>query len=98
MGAKKLGFVLLALVAWSGAAHAAFLPVGGTLAPTPIEPDPLGGLILVNTTGPAAFAGTNFNGTLNTTVYKNDASNPFGLNALTFTYELHNNAVGSTNV
>ena len=63
------------------------LPAGGGLYPVPIEPDPVGGTLLAST-GPVPFAAATFSGTLTSQVFNNDLSNPFGLSALTFTYQL----------
>jgi len=55
------------------------------------EPDPFPGANQLATTGPIAFVAPTYTGTLESSVYNNDASNPFGPNGLTFTYLLHNN-------
>src|SRR5690349_17547233 len=60
---------------------------GSAQFPAVAEPDPVGAT-LVFSTGALPFASPTINGTLNSTVWRNDTSNPFGLNALTFTYEL----------
>jgi hypothetical protein len=53
------------------------------------KPDPLSNPLL--TTGAVFFAAPGYTGTLTSTVYDGDATNPFGLTALTFTYLLTNN-------
>lgn len=84
---------LLAVLLLAGTqAQAATLSVGGTLFPVPSEPDPVGATQLF-TTGPVAFASPGaFSGTLTSTVYNNDSSNPFGLDRMTFVYQLSNDA------
>jgi hypothetical protein len=54
------------------------------------EPDPIGGIVVAGGI-PVPFASATFSGLLTSTVLTGDASNPFGLNALTFTYLLSNN-------
>jgi len=68
--------------------QATLLPAGGILYPAPAGPLPGG----IPVDGPAhsPFATASFNGTLTSTVLTNDPTNPFGLNALTFTYQLQN--------
>jgi len=61
----------------------------GTLAPLPPEPDPVNGNAIAWSLNP--FTAPTFSGTLTTTVWAGDVSNPWG--GLTFTYELVNNAV-----
>ena len=60
---------------------------GGVQFPAVAEPDPIGAT-LVFSTGPLAFSSATLAGTLQSSAWINDASNPFGLLALTFTYEL----------
>jgi hypothetical protein len=74
----------------SGALHAAPLLPGSTQGAA-AENNPVGAT-LVFTTGFVPFATATFNGSLRSDVYTNDASSPFGLNALTFEYELINGA------
>jgi len=64
----------------------------GTAVPAVPGPDP--GVLAnqIATTGPIAFVAPTYTGTLESSVYNNDPSNPFGPNGLTFTYLLHNNA------
>jgi hypothetical protein len=85
----------LALVVISAPrASASFMAPGASL-PASGEPDPTGPPLFVASTGPVAFASGDYSGTLNSTVFTNDASSPFGLGSLTFTYLLTNDAVSS---
>src|SRR5205085_7763479 len=61
------------------------------------EPDPVGAS-LVFSTGPVAFSSATLAGTLRSSVWSNDASNPFGPNALTFTYELSAGATSAHDI
>ncbi len=70
-------------------ASAAVLSPGGTLFPAPGEPDPTGGVVVATQTIPFAIPGF-FDGSLTSTVIRGDTTNPFGANALTFTYQLTN--------
>ena len=97
---NRRGFSALCAAAFlfvgATAASAALLAPPNALTPAPGEPDPSPGAIQVATiTSPFAVPGT-FAGVLTTTAYRNDANNPFGLNALTFVYDLSNSAT-STN-
>src|SRR5688500_6797213 len=83
----------LGLVQFAGSALAAPL-LPNTSIPAVAEPDPVGATQLAST-GPVAFASATYTGSLTSSVFTNDSSNPFGPNALTFTYQLVNN-VGST--
>jgi len=78
----------------ASSALSALLPPGGSVVPNATA-SPAGATQLA-TTGNVAFTAlvdpAAYSGTLNTTVYRNDAANPFGLNGLTFTYLLTNNA------
>src|SRR5260221_373477 len=86
---------LCALVMVAGLAH-------GTLVPAPYSnfissaPD-IGGAFVA---GGAAlpFSTATFNGTLTSTVYQNDPSNPFGPGDLTFTYQLTNSVTSSDGI
>jgi hypothetical protein len=62
---------------------------GGIHFPAVAEPDPVGAT-LVFSTGPVAFSAATFAGTMTSNVFNNDATNPFGPNALTFTYSITN--------
>jgi hypothetical protein len=79
--------VLTILLVFASAAlvQAAPMNPGDTLFPAPGEPDPVGAA-LVASSGAQGFASANYTGTLTSNVYTNDASNPYGLGALTFTY------------
>jgi len=67
--------------------HAAPLAPGSSIA-APSQPDPTGGSLSLLNTISSPFSTTSFNGTLISSVYTSDTSNPFGLADLTFTYEL----------
>jgi len=84
---------VLAIVCMAAPVRAALLNIGGTLFPAPGEPDLPAGAVLLSTVGPTAFLATPpvFSGTLTSQVYRNDSTNPFGLNALTFAYRVANN-------
>jgi hypothetical protein len=75
-----------------GVLQASLLPPGG-IQNAPAENNPVGAA-LVFSTGLVPFASATFSGSLRSDVFTNDASNPFGPNALTFVYQLINN-VGS---
>jgi hypothetical protein len=75
---------------FSAVASAATLAPGTLLHPAPGEAGPTGGVILASTTLP--FVSPTYNGTLTTTVIRGESTNPFGANALTFTYVLTNGA------
>jgi hypothetical protein len=93
---KFFGFVaVLALMLCGASAQAALLNSGNTLFPAPGEADPVGGVVLSTLTTPFAVPGF-FTGSITTTVIRGDTTNPFGANALTFTYKL-NNAAASPN-
>jgi hypothetical protein len=87
-----LGMMLLA----NASAQAALLPVGGTLFPAPAGPGPSGGAVQLASTGFVPFVSPgSFSGTLRSSVFSNDANNPFGPNSMTFVYELSNDAVSN---
>jgi hypothetical protein len=87
--------VTLAALAFPAASQAALLPVGGApLVPTE-EAIPAGMTQVATLTSP--YAGIGFSGTLTSTVWTNDSSNPFGASRLTFTYQI-NNAASSVHV
>jgi hypothetical protein len=60
------------------------------LHPSPGEAGPTGGVVLATSSLP--FVSPTFTGTLTTTVIRGESTNPFGANALTFTYLLTNGA------
>jgi hypothetical protein len=74
----------------SASASAATLAPGTLLHPAPGEAGPTGGVVLATQTLP--FVSPTYNGTLTTTVIRGESTNPFGANALTFTYVLTNGA------
>lgn len=87
---------ILALAALVAACHltttavyAASLAVGSAVAASAeAKPDVASNQLL--TTGPVFFAAPGYTGTLTSSVYDGDATNPFGMTALTFTYLLTN--------
>lgn len=60
----------------------------------PGEADPGPGAVVVGGGLPVPFIAVSYSGTLTSTVWNNDPTNPFGLDALTFTYVI-TNAVAS---
>jgi hypothetical protein len=83
--------VVSLLLLASGSLQAAPILPGSIQSPVSAENNPVGAT-LVFSTGFVPFAAATFNGSLRSDVYTNDASNPFGPNALTFVYEITNNA------
>jgi hypothetical protein len=71
------------------AGHADPLVPGQTLSPPPLELGPSPDATVLFSTN-SAFQATDFAGTLFSTVWTNDASNPYG--GLTFTYEIQMNS------
>ena len=71
-------------------AYAVLLPAG-TAAFATAEAKPAVASNQLLTTGAVFFAAPGYTGTLTSTVYDGDATNPFGPTALTFTYLLTNN-------
>jgi hypothetical protein len=59
----------------------------------PAGSGPIGGTVELGTGLPVPFVSATFNGTLISTVYSGDSTNPYG--GLTFTYQLINNALPS---
>jgi hypothetical protein len=82
-----LGCAVVILCFQVNLGHAAPLAPGGSIS-APAESDPTGGSLSLLDTISSPFSTTSFNGTLISSVYSNDTSNPFGLGDLTFTYEL----------
>lgn len=80
------GLALALLCSQVSLSHAAPLAPGAFIAPAPAEPDPLGAILLGQINSP--FASLSFTGNLISSVYNNDLTNPFGLAALTYTYEV----------
>ena len=79
----------LSMALLSSLAQAAPLAPGALVFPMPIEPDPVGGVVLATSALP--FVSANYSGTLTSTVLSGDTSNPFvGSGGLTFTYVLSN--------
>lgn len=73
-----------------GVCQATAIAPGGIQDPASSEPDPTIGASLVYSTGPVNFTAGTFSGTLTSSVWSNDASSPYGLDRLTFTYEIEN--------
>ncbi len=67
----------------------------GAATVVPGEGDPAAGAVVVGGGLPVNFVAPTYTGTLTSTVWTNDASNPFGLNALTFTYVISNSALSA---
>jgi hypothetical protein len=84
-----LGISSLFVLQATSTLHAAPIVPGGVQFPAIAEPGPVGGTQLA-TTGPVAFSSATFNGFLTSSVFTGDTSNPFGLNGLTFVYQLVN--------
>jgi hypothetical protein len=89
--------VLAAVTGMASLSEAAPLTVGGTQFPVAAEAgQPAPGAVAQPGTGVALpFVGLGFSGTLTSTVWRNDSSNPAGPNALTFTYLLTNDATSA---
>jgi len=89
--------VMAAVIGMASLSEAAPLTVGGTQFPVAAEAgQPAAGAVIQPGTGVALpFVGLGFSGTLTSTVYRNDSTNPFGPNALTFTYLLTNDAASA---
>jgi hypothetical protein len=70
------------------ASSAALLPIGGVLFPAPVGPAPTGTIAA----GPLVsnFSAPTFTGVLTSEVFTNDPTNPFGLNDMTFVYQILN--------
>jgi hypothetical protein len=81
----RAGCAMALLCIQTNVSLAAPLAPGGSIAAPP-ELDPVGGSLLDTISSP--FATASFTGTLISSVYSGDTSNPFGLPDLTFTYEL----------
>ena len=87
---STLAVAAAGLLAASQLVLAAPLVPGGVQFPAIAEPDPVNATLLA-TTGPVPFSSPTFSGSLISSVFVNDASNPFGPTGLTFTYQLTNN-------
>ena len=88
------GLAIVSVIFCAAVAHADPLGVGQTLFPAPAQPDPVGATLVAGGV-PLGFASLNFSGTLTSSVLNNDASNPFGPNALTFTFLLANDGTST---
>ena len=87
---KSPMLVAVAALTIGSSASAALLTPGNALFPAPGEPDPVGGTVIANQTIPFNVPGF-FDGSLTSTVVRG-GNNPFGANALTFTYRIVNAA------
>ena len=87
---KSAMLVAVAALTIGISANAALLTPGNALFPAPGEPDPVGGTVIANQTIPFNVPGF-FDGSLTSTVVRG-GNNPFGANALTFTYRIVNAA------
>ena len=89
--------VAVALIAStvSPAQSAALVP-GSVLLPAAAEPDPVGATLLASTGAVPVVVPGAFTGTLTTSVYSPDPSNPLG--GLTFTYLLANDASSANSI
>jgi hypothetical protein len=76
----------------SGAWAVPLLP--DSAAAVPSEANPVGGDVLSTLTAP--FSMPTYTGTVKSTVLRNDSSNPFGLDRLTFVYELTNDSTSTS--
>lgn len=90
----------LSVAVCSSAAIADPLPVGGTVFPVSGVADAGGSL--VTSIGPQPFSTATFNGTLLSSVYMDDTSNPYDptgtLGLLTFTYLLSNSSTSADGI
>lgn len=77
-------------------AHGAALVPGSVLIPGAAEPDPVGATLITSTGAVPFVVPGSFTGTLTTTVYGPDPSNPLG--GLTFTYLISNDASSSNSI
>jgi hypothetical protein len=84
-----LAFPLLA----ASQANAALLLVGGLQSPAVSESEPHNATRLHG--GTVRFNGSGISGTLTSTVWTNDPTNPFGADKLTFTYLLTNDTAST---
>lgn len=87
------GLASIGLLAFAAAPLAQAAPLTGTppgfLSPVPVETDPQPGSTLIAGGTPTAFTGFGFSGVLTSSVLR---GNSFGPDALTFTYQLSNDA------
>jgi hypothetical protein len=85
-----LAMLVVAIHLTATPVYATPLAVGSAVV-APAEAKPDGASSLLFTTTPIPFSAPGYTGFLTSTVYDNDATNPFGPTALTFTYLLANN-------
>jgi PEP-CTERM motif len=81
-----VGCVMALLCFQTNVIHAQTPLAPGSSVTAGVDPGPVGGTLLDSI--PSPFATTSFTGLLTSSVYSGDASNPFGLGDLTFTYQL----------
>lgn len=86
---RKFALVILGVTTFGATGVQASLLSPGSSISLSSEAEPAGAALV--TTLAVPFAAPTFSGTLITTVWSGDTSNPFG--GLTFTYQLSNNAV-----
>lgn len=99
--AVRKGALGAAMLAFSAVpAQAALLNPGGTLFPAPAEANPAPGSVMLFSIPGQPFVATPavFSGTLTSEVWTNDSSNPYGLNAMTFTYRITSDATSINNI
>jgi hypothetical protein len=89
-----LAVLLSAMLVSSAPASASILAVGGTQFPVSAEEGPTSATLIAGGVA-VPFAGLQYTGELISAVYNNDTSNPFGMDKLTFTYELSNDATSA---
>jgi PEP-CTERM motif len=85
---RKSSVLLAVMAVGVCGANASLLAPGSSLTLTS-EAEPMGGTAIATLSTP--FVAPTFSGTLVTTVWSGDTSNPFG--GLTFTYQLSNNSI-----
>src|ERR1051326_7117414 len=92
---KAFGILLVAICCLVSLpiAQSALLNPGDTIFSSG-ENDPFPGAVAIVNPGavPVPFVAPSFSGTLTSQVWTNDATNPWGLGAYTFTYRIHNDA------
>jgi hypothetical protein len=72
--------------------QASSLVYGVTVSPVPVGSGPALGANVVLPTVSSTFTAPDYSGTLFSTIYNNDSSNPYGLGDLTFTYLIQMNS------
>jgi hypothetical protein len=97
---KSARFALVAtfLPLLCGVCQAVPIVPGSVQFPAAAEPNPTLGSSLVFSTGAVGFSTATFSGTLTSSVWSNDATNPYGLDRMTFVYEIDNFAVSADEI